>query len=163
MKVVSTPVAPLSEVAVLSAAALGFVSSLLPWYQGNTIIRGTVVAIEINAWESGYFASLSIIALQAAALVVLISGATAIRPATPRCWPWVFKISVSSAVCLLGQWISTSGKPSNNTSPRGSLGGATEALTRASLDRGVGFYLALFVILTAAIVAQLELKRAWTS
>jgi hypothetical protein len=135
---------PVAEVVVLASGALGFVASLLPWYRGGFSVFGFGGSVEVNAWEAGAGAWLSTLGLVAAALVVLLAGATARRPASGWCWPAVLGLSIFSVVCLVARWLSWPGPEDGGLGGLGMQGSVLGGLVSASAGPGVGFYLGIF-------------------
>jgi hypothetical protein len=146
---------PMSEVVVLAAGALGVVASVLPWYQGGFSVLGFGGSVEVNAWDAGAGAWLSMLGLVAAAVAAVVGGATATRRASGWCWPLVLGLSVFSVVCLIARWASwpdsrDSGDGYGMLEVHGSgLGG----LVSTSAGPGAGFYLGLFAIAATVVTS----------
>ena len=145
---------PVGEVVVLAAGALGVVASVLPWYQGGFSGPGVGGSVEVNAWNAGAGAWLSMLALVAAAVAVLVGGATATRTASGWCWPLVLGLSIFSAVCLIARWASwpDSGDGGHGYGVVEVHGSGPGGLVSTSTGPGVGLYLGLLA--TAATVVS---------
>ena len=151
--------APVGEVVVLSAGALGAVASLLPWYEGSGSALSGTPTLEMNAWTAGASAWLSILGLESAAVVVLVSGATASRRASPRCWPLAAGFSTFSLVCLIAWWASWRINRDDGhgySAVESHDGGLTK--TREAVGLEVGFYLAMLAITVATVATVLKLR-----
>jgi hypothetical protein len=146
---------PLGEVMVLAAGALGVVASVLPWYQGDVSVSGFRGSVEVNAWDAGAGAWLSMLGLVAAAVAALVGGATATRTASGWYWPLALSLSGFSAVCLIARWASW---PESRDSAdgyrmlevhRSGPGG----LVNTSTGPGVGFYLGLLATAVTVVTS----------
>lgn len=152
---------PVGEAVVLAAGALGFVASLLPWYRGSFSVLGFGGSVEVNAWNAGAGAWLSMLGLVAAGVVALVGGATTTRRPAGWCWPVVLGLSAFSVVCLIARWVSWSG-PGDGGEGYGGLevnGSGLGGLVSASAGPGVGFYLGL-VATAATTVTSVRGVRA---
>ena len=149
---------PLAEVIVLGAAMLAVAASVLPWHR-RVILGGGVV--EVDAWAAGLESRLSVVWLIAAAVVVVIGGATAVRRAANWCWPAVLGLSIFSLACLMTRWLNWSGwsgdllidRPEDSVvsahtnSPDTSLGDST--------GPQLGFYLVVLAVLITMTTSYL--------
>ena len=151
---------PVAEVVVLASGALGFVASLLPWYRGGFSVFGFGGSVEVNAWEAGAGTWMSTLGLVAAAVVVLVGGATARRPASGWCWPAVLGLAIFSVVCLVARWLSWPGPGDGGYGGLHMQGSLLGGLVSASAGPGVGFYLGIFA---TAVTAATAVWRAWAA
>lgn len=160
-----TKARPVPELAVIGAGALGFVSSLLPWYRGSVSVFGFTGSVEVNAWNAGAAAWLSVLLVVGAGAVAL--ACAMIRPRRVPVWGPLLAAGLATLalVCLVARWASWRDTTDGVDGLAGvqldgsSLGG----LVGASAGPTIGFYLALTAVAVALVASWTSARAALAS
>lgn len=150
------------DLAVIGAGAVGFLSSLFPWYRGTASVFGFSGSITVNAWNAGPSAWLAVVLLTAAAAVALMNVMNTARPA-PAWFPLApAGLTTLAALCLVARWASWSG---DNSAPNGFegfqfSGSFLGGLVEASAGPEFGFYLALVAEVVALAASWMAAREA---
>lgn len=150
---------------VVGAGAVGFVSSLFPWYAGTASVFGFSGSVTVNAWNAGPSAWFAVIALTAAGAVALMSVLNTSRPAPSWYALAPAGLTTLAALCLVARWASWSGDESGTNGASGIegfqfSGSFLGGLVQASAGPEFGFYLALVAEFVALVASWLVAKEA---
>lgn len=153
------------DLAVIGAGAVGFLSSLFPWYRGTASVFGFSGSITVNAWNAGPSAWLAVVLLTAAGAVALMSvlGSGRSAPAWYALLPAA--LTTLAALCLVGRWASWSGDNGGAGGLEGMQfsGSFLGGLVEASAGPEFGFYLALVAEVVALAASWMAAREALRS
>jgi hypothetical protein len=155
---------------VLGAGALAFVASFLPWYTASFAVLGIKSSVGANAWDAGFGAWFSMLALMAAAGVVL-AGAVDPRWRVSPLRPVVtLGLAALSLLTLLLSWAGGGIGDFGGVQPSGADFGEFDfgGFVSASGGVGVGLYAGLVAAVVAVVAAVLRslgarARRGWTT
>jgi hypothetical protein len=153
------------DLAVIGAGAVGFLSSLFPWYRGTASVFGFSGSISVNAWNAGPSAWLAVVLLTAAAAVALMSVMNTRRPAAAWYALLPAGLTTLAGLCLVARWASWSGDNGGMGGMEGLQfsGSWLSGLVEASAGPEFGFYLALVAEVVALAASWMAAREALTS
>lgn len=150
---------------VVGAGAVGFVSSLFPWYRASGSVFGFGGSIAVNGWNAGPSAWLSVVALTAAGAVALTSVMNASRPAPAWFALLPAGLTTFAALCLVARWVSWSNDTSDIPGMQGLQfsGSWLSGLVEASAGPESGFYVAVVAEVVALVASWMAAREALAS
>ncbi len=157
--------APPLDLAVIGAGVLGFVASLLPWYGGSVSAFGFSGSVEVDAWNAGTSAWMSMLLLTGAGAVALACVMNTPRRPPAWCSLLAAGLSTLAMVGLVARWASWPDAPGGT----GGFGGVElngswlNGLVGASAGPEIGFYLALVAVAVALVASWLRVRAALVS
>jgi hypothetical protein len=146
---------------VVGAGAVGFLSSLLPWYRGTASVFGFSGSVTVNAWNAGPSAWLSVVALTAAGAVALMSVMNTSRPVPAWYGLLPAGLTAVAALCLVARWASWSGDDGGSGGLEGLQfsGSFFGGLVEASAGPEFGFYLAVVAVVVGLAASWMAARQ----
>ncbi|HTK66219.1 MAG TPA: hypothetical protein VL595_27825 [Pseudonocardia sp.] len=149
------------DLVVIGAGAVGFLSSLFPWYSSSASVFGFGGSVSVNAWDAGPSAWLAVLLLTGAGIVALVAVVSPAR-SVPTWLPLLPAVLTTiAALSLLARWVSWSNDDNSVNGLEGARfsGSWLGGLVEASAGPEPGFYVALVAVLVGLVASWLAARR----